>query len=200
MTRKYHLSFCCALNNKVSFPLRISLVNFLWICSHLLKKSSMENFICLCSGNKKWLMMDHAVHITIYYLCANSGRILPFWWRETSGYAGALLYGFYLKMYQHFHFHYHTKRIWLFCGSSQRSTDKPLLKYLTGKWDFLMPESITRIVKKAKSLYLRFDLDCVAAISHLTKNSAQCYQSNCCIWNCTAISKTLVKTSLENGN
>ena len=200
MTRKYHLSFCCALNNKVSFPLRISLVNFLWICSHLLKKSSMENFICLCSGNKKWLMMDHAVHITIYYLCANSGRILPFWWRETSGYAGVLLYGFYLKMYQHFHFHYQTKRIWLFCGSSQRSTDKPLLKYLTGKWDFLMPESITRIVKKAKSLYLRFDLDCVAAISHLTKNSAQCYQSNCCIWNCTAISKTLVKTSLENGN
>ena len=200
MTRKYHLSFCCALNNKGSFPLRISLVNFLWICSHLLKKSSMENFICLCSGNKKWLMMDHAVHITIYYLCANSGRILPFWWRETSGYAGVLLYGFYLKKYQHFHFHYHTKRIWLFCGSSQRSTDKPLLKYLTGKWDFLMPESITRIVKKAKSLYLRFDLDCVAAISHLTKNSAQCYQSNCCIWNCTTISKTLVKISPENGN
>ena len=200
MTRKYHLSFCCTLNKKGSFPLRISLLNFLRICSHLLKKSSMENFISLCTRNKRWLMMDHAVHITIYYLFANFGRILPFWWRETSGYAGVLLYGFYLKKYQHFHFHYHTKRIWLFYGSRQRSTEKPLLKYLTGKWDFLMLESITRILKKAKSLYLRFDLDCVAAISHLTKNSAQCYQSNCCIWNCTTISKTLVKTSPENGN
>ena len=137
MTRKYHLSFSCTLHKKLSFPLRIS-VNFLRIWSHLLKKFSMENFICLCSGNNRWLRMDHAVHITMYYLCANLGRILPFSWRETSGYAGVLLHGFYLKKFKHFHFHYHRKRIWLFYGSSQRSTKNPLLKYLTGKWDFLM--------------------------------------------------------------
>ena len=33
-----------------------------------------------------------------------------------------------------------------------------------------MLESITGIVNKAKSLYLRFDLDYVAAVGQLTKN------------------------------